>query len=90
VIRKFEGERNAPRRSWAFGWFKVHEYYHDSWFELDPQAMSLDEIKERSPVLETGKPNSDHVQSTMASLPPGVQQHIKNSKHFPLWLGKFL
>ena len=80
VIRRFEGEKNWPRRSWSLGWFKVHEYYNSSGYEIEPQAMTMDQMKERSEVVMAGNPDSEQtaiVENTLATLPPGVQQEIK-------------
>lgn len=80
MIRKFEGEKNWPRRWWSLGWFTVYEYHNSSGYEIDSKILNIDEMKEQSEVVMSGKVDPEQtaiIEKTMATLPPGVQQEIK-------------
>ena len=80
VIRKYEGEKNWFRRSWSLGWFRVYEYYNNSGYEIESQAMTIEQMKEKSEAVKSGELKPEQmalIENKMASLPPGVQQEIK-------------
>lgn len=80
VIRKFEGEKNWFRRSWSLGWLTVYEYYNDSGYEIDSQAMTIEQMKEQSETVKTGELHPEHVtliERKLATFPFGVQTQVK-------------
>lgn len=80
MIRKFEGEKNWPRKSWSLGWFTVYEYYNSSGYEIEAQAMTIEQMKEKSEAVMSGEFKPEHtalIEKKMATLPVGVEQEIR-------------